>query len=394
MRFREPRVQTGLTVFLKSHLDRYKGKSLGLLCNQASVGPDLRHALNLLDDRMPGAVKAVFSPQHGLYGAMQDNMEESPHSALPDGRPVWSLYGESRSPSPGMLDGLDAVICDLQDVGVRVYTFTQTVFLMMDACAKAGVEMVILDRPNPVNGLVMEGSILSPSMASFVGMTPVPLRHGATLGEHAAFRNAFSENPCELTVIMMEGWERGMDFVDTCLPWVPPSPNLPTSASAMLYPGTVIFEGTNISEGRGTTKPFQVVGAPYVELAPLLARLNSKKIPGAVFRPVEFRPMFGKWSGQVCRGAEIHPIDPRFRPFLAALSFLEAVLRLWPDDFALKEPPYEYETERRPIDLILGCPNLFDDLKDGVNAEEICFNLEPPIKAFDRRRRERFLYLE
>ncbi|MDR1038834.1 MAG: DUF1343 domain-containing protein [Deltaproteobacteria bacterium] len=392
MMFAAPRVQTGLSVFLRSHCDGYRGKSLGLLCNQASVGPDLRHALELADSAMPGTIKAVFSPQHGLYGAMQDNMEESPHSRLPDGRPVWSLYGEGRVPEPRMLEGLDAVVCDLQDVGVRVYTFAQTLFGVMDACAAQDIEVVVLDRPNPSGGLVMEGAILSPEFMSFVGMTPVPLMHGFTLAEHAVFRNAASEAPCRLTVVPMIGWERGMDFSATGLPWVMPSPNLPTPDSASVYPGSVIFEGTNLSEGRGTSRPFQLIGAPYADRDALAARLDAMKVPGTFFRPVEFKPMFGKWAGEICRGVEIHPVDPMFKPFRSALSLLEAVLRLWPDDFALKDPPYEYEFARRPIDLIMGCEDLFNDLAAGVSAEEICFNLEPPVRAFDRRRTDSLLY--
>ncbi|MDR1038372.1 MAG: DUF1343 domain-containing protein [Deltaproteobacteria bacterium] len=391
---RAPRVQTGLTTFLSSHTDTYRGRAIGLLCNQASVGPDLTHALDALDAAVPGAVKAVFSPQHGLHGTVQDNMVESPHGRLPDGRPVWSLYGETRIPSPEMLEGIDAVVCDLQDVGVRVYTFAHTLFHMMDACAERGIEVVVLDRPNPSGGQVMEGPLLAPNMRSFVGMTPVPLRHGCTLAEHALFYNAASRNPCELTAVPMAGWERAFDFEDTGLPWVMPSPNLPTAHSALLYPGCVIFEGTNLSEGRGTALPFQLVGAPYVRTGPLAERLASMRVPGAFFRLAEFMPMYGKWAGETCRGVEIRPVDPRFRPLRAALSVLEAVLRLWPEDFDLKEPPYEYDTERRPIDLILGAPEIFDSLASGVSAEEICFNLEPPIRAFDRRRTDMLLYRE
>jgi uncharacterized protein YbbC (DUF1343 family) len=394
MRITTPRVRTGLSVFLKSHLDSYRGKALGLLCNQASVGSDYTHVLDLMDMALPGSVKAVFSPQHGFYGAMQDNMEESPHTALPDGRPVWSLYGGTRVPEPRMLEGLEAVICDLQDVGVRVYTFAQTLFGVMDACAANGIECVVLDRPNPVGGLEMEGSPLRPELTSFVGQTPVPLRHSFTIAEHALFRNSLSQAPCELTVIPMEGWERGMYFPETGLPWVMPSPNLPTTETAAIYPGTVIFEGTNLSEGRGTSRPFHLIGAPWIDARALASRLDSMKVPWTRFRPVEFKPMFGKWAGEICRGVEIHPTDLRFRPFFSALSLLEAVLRLFPDGFALKEPPYEYEYEKMPIDLIMGCPMLFEDLAGGAEAREICQNLDGHLKSFARRVAETFLYKE
>ncbi|MDR2612120.1 MAG: DUF1343 domain-containing protein [Deltaproteobacteria bacterium] len=386
------RVLSGLSVFIRSHADAWLGKSLALLANQASVGPDRRHTLEFLDTALPGAVNRLFAPQHGFYGIMQDNMDESPHFALPDGRPVWSLYGETRAPEPRMLEGLDAVICDLQDVGVRVYTFAQTLFLMMEACARAGVRVIVLDRPNPSGGIVLEGMPLSPDLKSFVGMTPVPLRHGFTIGEHAIYRNASMESPCDLTVIPMEGWDRGLHFRETGLPWVMPSPNLPTPEACFIYPGSVIFEGTNLSEGRGTTRPFHLVGAPYVDARALADRLDAMDIPGTFFRPVEFRPMFGKWAGEICRGVEIHPLARSFRPFRAALAVLECVLRLWPGSFRLKEPPYEYETEKRPIDLIIGCHNLFTDLEGGATSEEICRNIEPHLKAFDRRRTDFLLY--
>jgi uncharacterized protein YbbC (DUF1343 family) len=238
----------------------------------------------------------------------------------------------------------------------------------------------------------MEGPTLPPELWSFVGQTPVPLRHGFTMGEHALFRNSQSETPCELSVIPMEGWQRIMDFQDTGLPWVMPSPNLPTPETCLVYAGTVLFEGTNVSEGRGTTRPFHLIGAPYIDARLLAKTMAGMDIAGAVYRPAEFKPMFGKWAGEVCGGVEIHPLNRAFRPFLAALALLESILRLYPEDFRLKDGPYEYETDRRAVDLILGSVQLFDDLKAGESARNFCRSIEPRIKAFDRRRTDYLLY--
>ncbi|MDR2367174.1 MAG: DUF1343 domain-containing protein [Deltaproteobacteria bacterium] len=377
-------VATGLSVFLALHAGEYRNKAIGLLANQASVGPGYRHALELLDEKMPGAIKKVFSPQHGFAGEKQDNMIESGHSRLPDGRPVHSLYADKRKPDPQSLSGLDVFMVDLQDVGTRVYTFAHTVNLALEACAEAGLEVLVLDRPNPIGGLGIEGNLLDPDCRSFVGLQPVPMRHSLTMAELAIFANSRLPKPARLTVIPMAGWDRGMYFPQTGLNWVMPSPNLPDPATAWLYPGAVVWEGTNVSEGRGTTRPFHLFGAPYVDSATLAADLKALNLPDLAFRQASFQPTFNKWAERTCHGLELYPLGPAFKPYLTALSILQIILRRWPGDFKLKDPPYEYEFETRPIDLILGRLGLFDALASGIPAKDLCDSFAPELKAFAR----------
>jgi uncharacterized protein YbbC (DUF1343 family) len=374
------RTKTGLTVLLEGHLGEYRGRRLGLLANQASVGPSYEPALSLLDRALPGAVRCLFGPQHGLRGEKQDNMVASPHALTPDGRPAHSLYSGELEPSPGMLEGLDEILCDLQDAGTRVYTFAHTLSLLMGAAAKAGVGVVVLDRPNPIGGEDVEGNLLDPDCESFVGLHPIPMRHGLTMGELARLMASRLKDPPRLTVIPMQGWERRLHFGDCGLPWVPPSPNLPAPGTALVYPGTVIFEGTNVSEGRGTTLPFHQVGAPYVDPSQLKGDLDSLGLPDVIFREAAFEPCFHKWAGETCQGVAIHPTGRGFRPYLTGLAILGSILRRHPGDFALKDPPYEYEYHRRPIDLILGRKGLFEALAAGGDPRELAkgFLIYPP----------------
>ncbi|MDR0621282.1 MAG: DUF1343 domain-containing protein [Deltaproteobacteria bacterium] len=382
--YRTPRIASGLSVFLHSHAYDYLGKPIGLLANQASVEPDLQHALLSLDIKLPGSVKKIFSPQHGFVGEKQDNMVESDHGQLPDGRPVYSLYSERRAPKAEWLSDLDVLLVDLQDAGTRVYTFVWTVVLTMEVCAEIGLEVIILDRPNPIGGEAIEGNLLDDDCQSFVGLAPIPMRHSLTMGELCLYVNSRFKKPCNLTVIPMHGWQRDMYHFDTELTWVMPSPNLPLPTSALLYPGAVIWEGTNVSEGRGTTRPFHIFGAPYLDSRALALDLKPLKLPGFMAREASFQPTFNKWSGELCHGLEIYPQDKSFKPFLTALSILEIILRRWPNEFKLKEPPYEYEFERRPIDLILGRKGLFEALKSGTSAKELCASFSEELKRYRR----------
>jgi uncharacterized protein YbbC (DUF1343 family) len=375
-------VLTGLSVFLAQHVKAYRKKSIGLLANQASIGPGYRHCLELLDESMPGAVRKIFSPQHGFVGDKQDNMVESGHFCLPDGRPVHSLYSDKRKPGPEALEGIEALLVDLPDVGTRVYTFAQTLNLAMEACGEAGIEVVVLDRPNPIGGLEIEGNVLDPDCASFVGLQPIPMRHGLTMAELAIFINGRLEKPAPLTVIPLAGWKRGQYFKETGLNWVMPSPNMPSPETAWLYPGGVIWEGTNVSEGRGTSRPFHLLGAPWVDSGILERDLKALRLPGLATRKASFEPTFNKWAGKTCHGLELYPQDTSFRPYLTALSILEIILRRWPGDFGLKSPPYEYEWERRPIDLILGRKGVFEALRDGTPASELCQSFKGEIDNY------------
>ncbi len=349
-------VTTGLQRLIDSPAPNLRDKRLGLLCNPASVDPGYRHARDLINAVFPGQLTALFSPQHGFYAEKQDNMIESGDIVDPVLRvPVFSLYGKTRQPTPEMLDSIDVLLVDLQDVGTRVYTFFSTLSYCMEQAAKTGRQVAVLDRPNPVGGTQVEGNCLSPDFRSFVGRYPLPMRHGMTTGEYASFINTEFKIGCPLEIIPMKGWRRRMYFTDTGLPWVPPSPNLPTPASAVVYPGQVIWEGTNISEGRGTTLPFEMFGAPFLDTDKIAAFVQREQTAGCVLRPVVFEPTAHKWQGQPCRGFHIHVTDPLiYDPYSVSLILLQAILYHHGDRFEWKPPPYEYEQKKLPFDLIAG----------------------------------------
>jgi uncharacterized protein YbbC (DUF1343 family) len=388
------RTLLGLERFL-SHPPKWaKGARLGLLCNQASVDARLRHAAPLLRERVGKQLRCLFSPQHGLWGEKQDNMIESADSKDPvTGLPVFSLYGERRRPTPEQLALIDWLLIDLQDVGTRVYTFATTLAYVMEEAARAGVGVAVLDRPNPIGGELVEGNLLRDSCRSFVGAAALPMRHGLSLGELAGFFKRELATCVELKVVPMSGWRRSMHWPECGLPWAMPSPNMPTYESALVYPGQVALEGTNLSEGRGTTRPFEICGAPYVEPHRLAEALTKQRLPGVVFRPLYFEPTFQKWRGELCGGLQLHVTHPRrFRPYRTTLALLREVNRLWPRDFAWRQPPYEYEHEQAPIDLILGDETLKGRLEAGEPLAEIEASWRAELAAFRRRRAACLLY--
>jgi uncharacterized protein YbbC (DUF1343 family) len=348
--------QTGLEVALERPPRLLERGRFGLLMNQASVDARFRLAHELLHARFPGRLGALFSPQHGLFAEQQDDMVESAHGRDPrTGAPLFSLYSETRRPRREWLRGLDALVIDLQDVGCRVYTFVWTVTHCLEACKEAGVPVVLLDRPNPLGGLEIEGAWLDPGFASFVGRAPMPMRHDLTMGELALHLNQSMGIGATVEVVPMQGWRRARRWSDLARPWVPTSPNLPRAEGVDVYPGQVLLEGTNLSEGRGTTTPFELCGAPFIDPHALRDELEALDLAGVVFRPVRFEPTFHKWKGQSCGGLFLHVTDPAtFRPYRTTLALLATVRRLWPDRFAWKPPPYEYERERMPIDCITG----------------------------------------
>jgi uncharacterized protein YbbC (DUF1343 family) len=348
--------------------------------------------VDLLDEALPGSVAALFGPQHGWAGEKQDNMVESPHGRDHQGRPIYSLYGETRRPTPAMLAGLDALLVDLTDVGTRVYTFAHTLSHCLEEAETAGLEVIVLDRPNPLGGQDMEGHILEDACRSFVGLHPLPMRHGLTLGELALFINRRLPRPAPLTIIPCENWRRSQYFPETGLPWIMPSPNLPTFESAWVYPGQVIWEGLSVSEGRGTTRPFNLVGAPFIDSRALADRFKKLNLPGLAFRPVSFQPTFNKWAGQFCQGLELFPLDKSFQPYLTGLSLLQILLELYPDSLKPTEPPYEYEYQRRPLDLILGRTDLYARLAAGATAEELAREWAEDLAGFQAERLEILLY--
>jgi len=360
----------GLENCLANPPDVLHGARFGLLCNQASVDREFRYAHDRLDKAFSGQLTALFSPQHGLWSQDQDNMIETPPGRPPRlGIPVYSLYAENRKPTPDMLAGLDCLVVDLQDVGTRVYTYIWTVSHCLEACAAAGVAVVVLDRPNPVGGCLVEGPRLDPAYASFIGRAPVPMRHGLTLGEIAQYLNVSMGIGAELHVVPVNGWRREMTWADTGRRWIPSSPNLPRIEGVQVYPGMVLIEGTNLSEGRGTTTPFETVGAPFVDPFALVDALAEWPLPGVVFRPITFTPTFQKWCDRQCGGVFLHVLDEAtFRPYRTAAALLASVRQLWPKDFQWLQPPYEYEHEKMPIDILSGGPALRGEIESGLTA--------------------------
>jgi uncharacterized protein YbbC (DUF1343 family) len=386
-------VVSGLEVFLTEPPGWVRGARLGLLSHPASVDRAYRPARQLVAARFPRQLVRLFAPQHGLGGEKQDNMVASADFVDPAlGLPVVSLYGPRLAPPPESLSDLDALLVDLQDVGTRVYTYQATLAAVMEAAARTGVKVAVLDRPNPIGGEQVEGNLLKPEMASFVGPYPLPMRHGMTLGELARFYQAEQALGCDLEVVPARGWRRRQYFDRTGLPWVMPSPNLPTLEGALVYPGQVLLEGTNLSEGRGTTRPFEFWGAPFLEPGRVLADLQPAPA-GVVFREVLFEPTFHKWAGQPCRGFQLHVTDRRsFRPYRTTLAIFQTMLKLYPEHFAWRQPPYEYETERLPIDLLTADAAIREGLVQGVAVADLEAAWQEDLAAFLGRRRPYLLY--
>ncbi len=390
-----PIIQTGLENFAAQPPPAVKNKRMGLLCNPASVDSNYVHARHVINRACPGQLTTLFSPQHGFYAEKQDNMIESGHLTDPDlGIPVYSLYSESRMPTREMFDRFDILLVDLLDVGTRVYTFIYTVSYCLEAAKKYGKKVIILDRPNPVNGISIEGNLLKPAYASFVGRFPIPMRHGLTMGELMLLFNDHCNIGCDLDVIPMKNWKRCMLFQDTGLPWVAPSPNLPTPASALVYPGQVIWEGTNISEGRGTTQPFELFGAPFLDTDTILSSLNTSDTRGVVLRPVYFEPTSNKWAGEQCKGFQIHVVNPDlFSPYALSVKLLRTIYHLHKTEFKWKQPPYEYEYERMPIDLILGDKSIREQLEKNISPENMIASWQEELETFDAIKKKFHLYL-
>jgi len=381
-----------VTLGSASLASRLDGQRVGLVANPASVDSDFGHVTDLVAS-LPGVtLAALFGPQHGFRSDLQDNMIETDHDrhdAL--GVPIYSLYGHTREPDGAMLAGLDRLVIDLQDVGTRVYTYIHTMTNCLRACARHGVPVLVCDRPNPLGGLSVEGPMLAPGFESFVGLFPIPLRHGLTIGEMARLCNDSFGLGASLEVLPVHGWRRQMYHDDTELPWVLPSPNLPTIDSAIVYPGQVLIEGTNLSEGRGTTRPFELVGAPWLDARSLARAMNDHGLPGVHVRPAEFQPTFQKHAGQPCGGCQLHVTDrTTFQPVVTTVALLQTCRRLAPDHFAWRQPPYEYETVKPPIDILSGSDQLRRQLDDDISFAVIAQSWESDLQAF-RSRRERYL---
>jgi uncharacterized protein YbbC (DUF1343 family) len=385
-------VRLGSDVLLAS--GRLAGTRVGIVCNHASLDRGFLHILDRLASADGLTLAAIFGPQHGFRSDVQDNMIETPHASDPGRRvPIYSLYSETREPTPEMLKAIDVLVIDLQDVGARIYTYIYTMANCMRACARHRVPVIVCDRPNPIGGVDVEGARLVPGFESFVGQFPIPMRHGMTTGELARLFNDVFAIGADLEIVRMEGWRRDMYADQTGLPWVMPSPNMPTLDTAIVYPGTVLFEGLMISEGRGTTRPFELVGAPWIEAERFARDMNGLGLTGVHFRPAVFEPTFQKHAKQTCGGCQIHVTARHlFKPVLVGVALAGMFWRTNPAKFAWRQPPYEYEHDKMPIDILAGSDVLRTQIEANVPATEIAAGWKADEESFRTLREPYLLY--
>jgi uncharacterized protein YbbC (DUF1343 family) len=370
-----------------------RGLRLGLICNPTTVTSDLVHAALALQKARGVRLAALFGPEHGIWADAQDLVEVGDSRDQRTGLPVFSLYGKTRTPTAAMLEGIDALVFDVQDVGSRYYTFIYTMLYAMEACARHARRLVVLDRPNPLGGEDLDGNLLDPDYLSFVGMHPLIVRHGMTVGELALMFREEGGFDVDLRVVRMRGWRRSMHFEDTGLPWVLPSPNMPTVDTAFVYPGGCLVEGTNLSEGRGTTRPFELVGAPWLDPWGLARDLEKERLPGVAFRPTFFTPTFQKHAGRLCGGVQVHVTDRRrFPAFLTYLLLISHARRQSRDRFAWRDPPYEYEYVKRPIDILCGTDAVRRAVENGASLRGLAARWTRERTSFRRRRTPFLLY--
>jgi uncharacterized protein YbbC (DUF1343 family) len=388
------RTRLGVEVLLDEKIDLIRGQRIALVGNQASVLPDLRHVVDVFADRDEFTLTTLFGPQHGIRGDVQDNMIETEHSTDPrTGLPVYSLYSETREPTEAMLADVDTIVFDMQDVGCRIYTFAYTMANCMRAAKKFGKRVVVCDRPNPIGGVAVEGSVTEKEFTSFVGQFEIPTRHGMTLGELAKLFNEHFGIGCELEVVKMDGWSREMWFEETRLPWILPSPNIPTVDTCVVFPATVYFEGTELSEGRGTTKPFELNGAPFIDPYKWAAALREYDFPGIAFRECYFQPTFQKWAKQTCGGVQLHVTDREtFTPVVVGIAMVKTVYDLYTNQFEWKRDVYEYEYGKNPFDVVCGTDKIRKQIEAGASLDEITMAWEPRFSEFVEVRKEFLLY--
>ena len=390
-------VLSGLDVVSQCMPSGLRNRRIGILCHSSSITSDFRFITEVFHNSSGCTLAALFGPQHGLSGQTQDNMIEWESTTDPVlGIPVWSLYGEHRKPTPRMLEGLEALVVDLQDVGARLYTYIWTVKLCMEACAEAGIPVYLLDRPNPIGRVQADGPLLLEEYFTFVGGASIPLCHRMTMGEMAIWIREKHLPGCELHVIRREGWRRDSLFRETGLPWVLPSPNMPSQESATVYPGTVLAEALNLSEGRGTVIPFELTGAPWINGRELLGELRTRDLPGCSFRIHDFIPTFHKYAGEYCRGIQIHVTDASsFRPVATALHLFDAIIRTSPPgSLQFKEPPYEYEYKLMPFDILSGDSRMREVLEKGLSLADEIARWDESIEDFTTEFGQMALYEE
>ena len=390
------RVVVGLERILADQKHLLKGKRVGLVCNPTSVTPDLQHAIDLFHAADGIDLQAIFGPEHGARGDVQYMVDVVEEKDAKTGLEVFSLYGktkESLAPTKEMLEGIDTLVVDIQDIGSRYYTYVYTMSYCMESAAKYGKEVIVLDRPNPLGGVTVEGNVLNKPLHSFVGRYPIPVRHGMTPGELAGLFNEEFGIGCKLTVVPMRGWNREMWFDQTELPWVIPSPNMPTLETATVYPGMCLLEGTNVSEGRGTTMPFLFVGAPWVDAYALAELLTAEKLPGIRFRPHYFTPTWDKCKGLRCGGVQLHISDrDAFKSYVTGIAVVKALRRVNPKPFDWRREAYEFENDHLAIDLLLGRHELRKMVEADAPLSEIEQSWKDELATYMATRAKYLLY--
>lgn len=391
---KKSRVRPGVELLLNERHSSLADQRIGLVTNQASVLPDLRHVADVFAERSDIELTTLFGPQHGIRGDVQYNMIETPH--VRDSRTgimVYSLYSEVREPTEEMLVDVDTLVVDLQDVGCRIYTFIYTMANCMRAAKKFGKKVVVCDRPNPINGNAVEGNITEDAFKSFVGQFELPTRHGMTIGELAKMFNEHFGIGCELEVIEMDGWDRSMWGDETGLPWVLPSPNIPDVDTCIAFPATVHLEGTELSEGRGTTLPFFLNGAPFIDAYVWADALRKLDLPGVIFREAYFRPTFCEFAGQTCGGIQIHISDREaFTPVLTGVAMVKTAHDIYPDQFQWRQNAYEYVFDKNPMDVVCGTDKIRLAIEASDSLDKITTGWAAGLVEFSEARRPYLIY--
>ena len=385
----------GIERLLTDKTNLLRGLRVGLVCNQASVIPDsFVHAADAFAEHPDIDLTTLFGPQHGIRGDLQDNMIETPHAVDErTGKTVYSLYSETREPTEEMVENIDAFVIDLQDVGCRIYTFVYTMANCMRAAKQFGKKVIVCDRPNPINGNAIEGNITEHEFKSFVGQFELPTRHGMTIGELAQMFNDHFGIGCDLTVVKMGGWSRELWGDQTGLSWILPSPNIPTVDSCIVFPATVHIEGTELSEGRGTTKPFELNGAPFIDPYSWVDALDAYGFEGVKFRHVFFRPTFQKCAGKTCSGVQIHVTDrDEFTPVIVGVAMIKTAYDLYTNKFEWKKDAYEYVFDKNPFDVVCGTDKIRKAIESGTDLREIESSWKDGLTEFEDSRKPYLLY--
>ena len=378
-------VSPGVEVLLKDQKELLKGKKVGLITNPTGIDSELNSIVDLLNDDPDIELTALYGPEHGVRGDAQAGSSVGFYIDEKTGLPVYSLYGKTKKPTPEMLENVDVLVFDIQDVGTRYYTYIYTMAYAMEAARENDIPFIVLDRPNPQGGLSVDGPVLEPEFSSFVGLYPIPLKHGMTVGELASFFNEEFEIGADLTVVKMKGWKRSMDYDDTGLPFVLASPNMPTVSTTFVYPATGLIEGTNVSEGRGTTKPFELIGAPYINSANLAEKLNSLSLPGVKFRAASFTPTFSKHAGKLSHGVEVYVTDrEEFNAVPTGLHIIKTIHDMYPNDFQF--------LAANNFSLLIGNDWVRPMILEGASVAEIMNQYQNEQDEFKEVRKEYLMY--